>query len=133
MVLTAHRTPAASAETSLLPVCASLASRKISPYPCRVLRPPKSRLLRVLRRSAAFGRGLETVVDTAVRKCLEVNLAAVQFENPAWEDGFKVVLGEALEGLGLRPEDGQAELYKVLLYEPGGTLRLIGTQRRQLA
>lgn len=76
--------------------------------------------LAAIARPAPHGKGLETVVDSAVRDCLELDPALATFRNRRWEAGLARLVGEGLGKLGVRPEDAQAELYKILLYKTGG-------------
>lgn len=70
---------------------------------------------------APFGKGSETFVDTSVRKTWELNAKQVTFRNPLWRQIEDQAVAKATEGLGII--DGQAtiraDLYKLLLYEPG--------------
>ena len=69
-------------------------------------------------RQAPFGRGDETVVDTSVRKTWELNPTQFKLADPGWKDFLNgTLLKTAREKLGL--PDVRADLYKLLLYEPG--------------
>lgn len=69
---------------------------------------------------APYGKGEETLVDTSVRNCWQVGVDRIQLGGDAWEDSFTQVLEQAAQGLGCPPELLEAELYKLLIYEPGG-------------
>ena len=68
---------------------------------------------------APYGKGEETLVDTSVRNCWQVGVDRIQLGGDAWEDSFTQVLEQAAQGLGCPPELLEAELYKLLIYEPG--------------
>lgn len=68
---------------------------------------------------APYGKGTETLVDTAVRKTFE--LAPKQFcLGPEWTAAVARVTRLAAEQLGLPAERVEATLYKLLVYEKGG-------------
>ena len=68
-----------------------------------------------------FGKGTETFVDTSVRKTWELNADQVAFRNPLWRQIEDQAVAKATEQLGIidGPATIRAELYKLLLYEPG--------------
>ncbi|KAI3431778.1 hypothetical protein D9Q98_010533 [Chlorella vulgaris] len=70
---------------------------------------------------APFGRGTETVVDTAVRNTFQLTPQQFRLTNPRWESD---VIPEAVQvvkaALGIAPNKVvEAQLYRLLLYEPG--------------
>ena len=69
---------------------------------------------------APYGKGTETLVDTAVRDCWQIDAARVRLAGRAWPDSFAKVMESVAAGLGLPPERLNAELYKLLIYRPGG-------------
>ena len=69
---------------------------------------------------APYGRGEETLLDTSVRDCRQIDSARVRVGGSAWEDTFSGILKDAAEGLGCPPERLDAGLYKLLIYETGG-------------
>ncbi len=69
---------------------------------------------------APYGKGTETLVDTAVRDCWQIDAARVRLAGHAWPDSFAKVMELAAAGLGLPAERLNAELYKLLIYRPGG-------------
>ena len=70
--------------------------------------------------SAPYGRGQETIVDRSVRNCWQVARDAVRLGGRAWPETLASIVAQAAVGLGY-PEDAvSAELYKLLVYEPGG-------------
>ena len=71
---------------------------------------------------APFGRGSETVVDTAVRDTWEIDPGKITFANPKWDEYVTFVATTAVwSALGLAPFGTQprCELYKLLLYQTG--------------
>ncbi|CAH0390453.1 unnamed protein product [Bemisia tabaci] len=68
-----------------------------------------------------FGRGEKTIVDESVRKCWELNPGQFSLENAEWSKAMKIILDSVTIGLGISAgtENISAELYKLLLYEPG--------------
>ncbi|KAL4429213.1 hypothetical protein ABPG77_010192 [Micractinium sp. CCAP 211/92] len=69
---------------------------------------------------APYGRGAATLVDPAVRRCVQLEPAQMSLRNEeAWGAELGRVVAAAAEGLGLPPQALQAELYKCLLYGPG--------------
>ena len=69
---------------------------------------------------APYGKGTETVVDTSVRDCWQIDAARVRLAGRAWPDSFAKVMDVVAAGLGLPAERLGAELYKLLVYRPGG-------------
>lgn len=73
---------------------------------------------------APFGKGLNTVLDESVRKAWQIDASRVRFDAP--EDWNSVVASLARDcgaNLGLTTQQRSnvaANLYKMLLYEPGG-------------
>lgn len=68
---------------------------------------------------APYGRGTQTVVDLNVRKVWQVDASQVQLTHPRWPDLVTEVLENVKQELGVSGKV-QADLYKLLLYEPGG-------------
>ena len=69
---------------------------------------------------APYGKGPETLVDTSVRDCWQISADKIRLGGGAWEDSFGWVLDQAAQGLGCPRGRLDAELYKLLVYEPGG-------------
>lgn len=69
---------------------------------------------------APYGKGTETVVDTLVRDCWQIDAARLRIGGHAWDDTFATILGAVAEGLGFRSGDLEARLYKLLVYPVGG-------------
>ena len=76
-------------------------------------------LIRVAER-APYGKGEETLLDTSVRDCRQIDSARIGLGGGAWTDTFSGLLKAAAKGLGCPPERLDARLYKLLIYETGG-------------
>ena len=68
-----------------------------------------------------LGKGTKTFVDTTVRKTWELNPSQFQLRNPSWQSTLQDAVGKVAKELGVLEgaESIQAELHKLLLYEPG--------------
>lgn len=69
---------------------------------------------------APYGKGPETLVDTSVRDCWQIDAAQVRLGGRAWEDTSSTILTATATGLGCPVERLEARLYKLLIYPPGG-------------
>ena len=69
---------------------------------------------------APYGKGTDTLVDTSVRDCWQIDGKSVDMDGAMWDDTFSRILDEAAIGLGCPGERLEAKLYKLLVYEPGG-------------
>ena len=70
-------------------------------------------------RQAPFGRGMETLVDTTVRKTWQLEPSHFSFAHPDWNAGLQQLLLRVGNGMGCA--DGIAcHIYKLLIYEAGG-------------
>ena len=69
---------------------------------------------------APYGKGPETRVDTAVRDTWQIAPERVRLGGKTWDATFGQILDAATEGLGCGENGLAAELYKLLVYEPGG-------------
>ena len=69
---------------------------------------------------APFGKGTETLVDTSVRDCWQIDSDRIRLAGKAWTDSFTKVMDLVAEGLGLPEARLGGELYKLLVYRPGG-------------
>ncbi|HEY8614232.1 MAG TPA: 2OG-Fe(II) oxygenase [Roseomonas sp.] len=72
-----------------------------------------------LAEAAPFGRGEETIVDPAVRRCWQIGPDRVRLGGRHWPRTLGTILARAAEGLGVAGPV-RAEFYKLLLYERGG-------------
>ena len=69
---------------------------------------------------APYGKGTETLVDRSVRDCWQIEPARVRLAGAAWPGTFASILESAAAGLGCAPDRLDAQLHKLLIYEPGG-------------
>ena len=76
-------------------------------------------LIRVAER-APYGRGPETVLDTSVRDCWQIDASKVKLGDAVWDDTFASILERVADGLGCPRDRLSARLYKLLVYETGG-------------
>ena len=80
----------------------------------------QARSLAAVAEAAPYGRGEQTLVDSSVRACRQIDAARVRITGGAWRDTLAQVVAQAATGLGCPPEHTSAQLYKLLVYEPGG-------------
>ena len=71
-------------------------------------------------RRSPFGKGTETLLDRKVRDSREIAPAKFSLEGAGWGEAFAGILGAAADGLGCPKERLRAQIYKLLIYEPGG-------------
>ncbi|MEX2214237.1 MAG: 2OG-Fe(II) oxygenase [Phycisphaeraceae bacterium] len=76
-------------------------------------------LLKKESRQAPYGKGIQTRVDTDVRRVWEIDAQQVSFANPQWPQVLEQVVSAARNELGLEKQELDAQLYKLLLYEKG--------------
>ena len=69
---------------------------------------------------APYGKGEETILDTSVRDCRQIDGARIRLGGAGWAETFRGLLQAAAEGLGCPRERLDAQLYKLLIYETGG-------------
>ena len=69
---------------------------------------------------APYGKGPETLVDTSVRDCWQIDAAQVRLGGRAWPETFSGILGATATGLGCPIERLEAQLYKLLVYPSEG-------------
>lgn len=76
-------------------------------------------------RPAPFGKGSETHTDTSVRKTREIDADKIRLEHPKWQSTLDLVLQDVRDKLGILGGEGamKAELYKLLVYEPGAMFK----------
>jgi hypothetical protein len=70
-------------------------------------------------RQAPYGKGTKTLVDTSVRRVLEIDADQVVLTNPEWVGVVAQAIRTTQTELGLEKQKLDAHLYKLLLYEPG--------------
>ena len=74
---------------------------------------------------APFGRGEETVVDTSVRRTWQLSPTQFSINSSQWEDQLQTLLDKVARELGCDSNmTVTCELYKLLLYEPGGFFKV---------
>ena len=69
---------------------------------------------------APYGKGPDTLVDTSVRDCWQIDPEHVRLAGAAWPDTLAQILDAAATGLGCPSGRLDAQLYKLLIYETGG-------------
>ena len=69
---------------------------------------------------APHGRGEQTVLDTSVRRVWQIDAARLRIGGKHWAPSLQRVLAETARGLGCEDAAIRAELYKLLVYDPGG-------------
>lgn len=69
---------------------------------------------------APYGRGPETLIDPAVRNVRQIPPDAVKISGKSWPTTFHEILSQVTAGLGCHHATVSAELYKLLIYPPGG-------------
>jgi hypothetical protein len=76
-------------------------------------------------RQAPFGKGSDTIVDTSVRKTWEIDGSQIQLTHPKWHQIKREIVNDAAQQLGIAKgaEIVGAELYKLLVYEPGAMFK----------
>ncbi|PYO52883.1 MAG: hypothetical protein DMD83_24930, partial [Candidatus Rokuibacteriota bacterium] len=82
---------------------------------------PKTQVQQLIRQAerAPYGRGPDTIVDTSVRKVWQVPADKVRVGGKSWEKSFRQILDVVAKGLGCAQVPVTAELYKLLVYDPG--------------
>ena len=74
---------------------------------------------------APFGRGEETIVDTSVRCTWQLSPSQFTVNNPDWQESIQTLLARVKADLGCTASlTVTCELYKLLLYEPGGFFKV---------
>jgi predicted 2-oxoglutarate/Fe(II)-dependent dioxygenase YbiX len=67
---------------------------------------------------APYGRGEETVIDTAVRRSWQIGADRVRITGRHWPATLRTIVTRVTEGLGVT-DPIEAELYKMLIYDAG--------------
>lgn len=82
------------------------------------LLPVQAEQLVTVAEQAPYGRGEETLVDTAVRRTWQIDAARVRLGGRHWSRDLETIVKRAAEGLGVT-QPVVAELYKLLVYDAG--------------
>ncbi|MGF9761792.1 2OG-Fe(II) oxygenase [Microvirga sp. 0TCS3.31] len=82
------------------------------------LLPTQAKQLVIAAERAPYGRGEQTLVDTAVRRTWQIGPDQVRIQGRGWARTLSAILARVCDGLGLT-EPVQAEFYKLLLYDEG--------------
>jgi len=69
---------------------------------------------------APYGRGRDTIVDTSVRNVWQIPSGKIKIGGKSWAANFEAILSKVRAGLGCGDAIASAELYKLLIYDPGG-------------
>ena len=69
---------------------------------------------------APFGKGTQTLVDTSVRDCWQIDATRIRLGGHAWAQTFSTISSMAAEGLGCPENALDAHLYKLLVYPTDG-------------
>ncbi len=82
------------------------------------LQPPQVDALHAVSVPAPFGRGAETVVDTSVRSCRQIDAQTISL-SASWETAIQQLANRYESTLGVENANVTAQLYKLVLYKPG--------------
>ena len=82
------------------------------------LLPVQAEQLIAVAEQAPYGRGEETLVDTAVRRTWQIDAARVRIGGRHWPRDLEAIVQQAAAGLGVT-QPVVAELYKLLVYDQG--------------
>jgi hypothetical protein len=77
-----------------------------------------------------YGQGSETVVDTEVRNSFQIDASKVNITHPTWQSCIASITRQAAKDLGIYPDLVASELYKLLVYEEGGSFQNAQRQRK---
>ena len=84
----------------------------------------QAKRLRSFSEKAPFGKGMDTVLDESIRKAWQIDADKVKFYDfQRWGTALKSIVSNCTASLGMsisQQGNVQANLYKLLLYEPGG-------------
>ena len=105
----------ARGKVELLPP--SLSVQGVGPIALPLL-PGQAEQLAAAAEQAPYGRGPDTIIDTAVRNTLQIGPDRVDVGGRHWPKTLATILDSAARGLGVS-DPIEAEFYKMLIYEPG--------------
>ena len=80
--------------------------------------PTQAKQLVAAAERAPYGRGEQTLVDTAVRRTWQIGPDQVRIQGRGWARTLSAILTRVCDGLGVA-EPVQAEFYKLLVYDEG--------------
>jgi hypothetical protein len=69
--------------------------------------------------AAPYGKGEQTILDTSVRRVLELDPERFSLTNPDWPELVAKAAEQVRREFGLEKQRLSSHLYKLLLYEPG--------------
>lgn len=95
----------------------SLEIEGVGPVALPLLREQAERIIGVAE-AAPYGRGEETVIDPAVRRCWQIGPDRVHLGGRHWARTLDRIVAQVTEGLGVS-DPVTAEFYKLLVYGPG--------------
>ncbi|MBL8398675.1 MAG: 2OG-Fe(II) oxygenase, partial [Candidatus Accumulibacter sp.] len=82
------------------------------------LLPAQAEQLIAVAEQAPYGRGADTLIDTAVRKTWQIAADRILLGGRHWENDLGQIVARSAVGLGVL-EPVTAELYKMLVYDAG--------------
>ncbi|MFO1432107.1 MAG: 2OG-Fe(II) oxygenase [Candidatus Competibacteraceae bacterium] len=82
------------------------------------LLPVQAEQLIAVAEQAPYGRGEETLVDTAVRRTWQIDASRIQIKGRSWAKTLEAIVAQVATGLGVTGKV-VAELYKLLVYDQG--------------
>ena len=82
------------------------------------LLPVQAEQLKAVAAPAPYGRGEDTIIDPAVRRCWQIGPEQVRIGGKHWPGTLAAVVRQAALGLGV-DEPVTASFYKALIYERG--------------
>ncbi|MBF0133021.1 MAG: 2OG-Fe(II) oxygenase [Magnetococcales bacterium] len=82
------------------------------------LLPFQAQQLIAIAEQAPYGRGMETLVDTSVRRTWQIPADHVQIRGQRWTETLEAIVGQVTAGLGIGQKIS-SELYKLLVYDEG--------------
>ena len=80
----------------------------------------QANMIRQVAEQAPYGKGMDTVVDTSVRKAWQLDASKVEIGGSGWETTLQNITNDCVKDLGLTNASVKSNLYKLLLYEQGG-------------
>jgi hypothetical protein len=95
----------------------SLSVQGVGPIALPLL-PGQAAQLAAVAEQAPYGRGPDTIIDTAVRNSLQIGPDHIDVGGRHWPKTLTKILDAAAKGLGVS-DPIEAELYKMLIYETG--------------